>query len=410
MPLRTPQPLPRYVRRKFLKTKQWSYFFEVPTWAKKAGCELQNQALGSDYQIAFRQAVTVLLPAFDSWRTSGESDLVPPPVAPGTLNWLFAEYRKSSRAAEVSARMMRIHENGFTLVGKHVMKDGREVGSVNLKSITSAAVDAIFDKLLFVIEKNEAGDEVRRERRTTVNHAMKSCRRAWNVVARAHPHLVPANPFSKMGLKSRSKPTPTATYDELQQFRKAAKSAGRASLATAALFHWEITAHGVSVLDRLMVEHYRPRERPDAIFIAQEKSGDSYWYPLSDRAGRPLFPELAKELDALCKDRIGGHLFRRDGTTKPWYTSKGDRSYFIHEVKKVIREAGLRDELTFTSFRHGGITEAADSGLTDAEIRAISRHTSSKVLPRYAKKTLEQVAEATSKRRAARTKRGHLSE
>jgi hypothetical protein len=87
---------------------------------------------------------------------------------------------------------------------------------------------------------------------------------------------------------------------------------------------------------------------------------------------------------------------------KPWYTSKGDRSYFIHEVKKVTRTADLRDELTFTSFRHGGITEAADSGLTDAEIRAISRHTSS---PRYAKKTLdhgrsdEQTAERTNETR-----------
>jgi hypothetical protein len=410
MKLRTALPLPRYVRRKFLKSRQWGYFFEVPTWARKAGCEVPNKALGTDYQSAVHEAESILLPALDSWRTRGASDLVPTGVAVGSLDWLFSEYRKSSRAGEVSARMMKIHDYGFSLVGKYVLKDGRELGSVQLKSISSAVVDAVFEKLLFVIKKDEAGTEIRRERRTTVNHAMKSCRRAWNVVARAYPHLVPANPFSKMGLKSRSKPTPTATYDELLQFRKAAKIAGRSSLATAALFHWEITAHGVSVLDRLMVEHYRPRERPDAIFIAQEKSGESYWYPLSDRDGSLLFPELVKELDALCKDRIGGHLFLRDGTMKPWYTTKGDRSYFTHEVKKVIRTAGLRDELTFTSFRHGGITEAADSGLTDAEIRAISRHTSSKVLPRYAKKTLDQVAEATSKRRNARTKRGHLSE
>lgn len=410
MPLRTVLPLPRYVRRKFLKSRQWGYFFEIPSWARKAGCDIGNRALGSDYSFAVHEAETVLLPAFDSWRTKGASDLITPTIAPGTLNWLFAEYRKSSRAGEVSPRMLKIHDHGFALVGKYILKDGRELGVANLKSITPAIVDAVFEKLLTVIVKDANGVETRRERRTTVNHAMKSCRRAWNVVARAYPHLVPANPFSKMGLKSRSKPTPTATYDELLRFRKAAKATGRSSLATAALFHWEITAHGVSVLDRLMVEHYRPRERPDAIFIAQEKSGESYWYPIFDRDGRLLFPELIKELDVLCKDRIAGHLFLRDGTTKPWYTAKGDRSYFIHEVKKVVRAAGLRDELTFTSFRHGGITEAADSGLTDAEIRAISRHTSSKVLPRYAKKTLDQVAEATSKRRVARTKRGHLSE
>jgi hypothetical protein len=44
------------------------------------------------------------------------------------------------------------------------------------------------------------------------------------------------------------------------------------------------------------------------------------------------------------------------------------------KVKEIIRRAGLRDELTFTSFRHGGFTEAADSDLTDAEIRAQGRH------------------------------------
>lgn len=410
MAIRTALPLPRYVRRKFLKTRQWGYFFEVPTWARKAGCEIENRALGTDYAYAVHEAETLLIPAFDSWRTRGASDLVPAKAAAGTLNWMFNEYRNSARAMEVSAGAMKLHEQGFALVGKHVLKDGRELGSVQLKSITSAVADAVFEKLLFVVEKDKNGDEIRRERRTTVNHAMKSCRRAWNVVARSHPNLVPANPFSKMGLRSHSKPTPTATFDELQKFRKAAKRAGRPSLATAALFHWELTAHGVSVIERFKVEHYRPRARPDAIFLAMEKDGESDWYPILDRAGRPLFPELVEELDALCKDRIAGHVFLRDGTRKPWYTEKGDRSYFTHEVKKVIRAAGLPDDLTFTSFRHGGITEAADAGLTDAEIRAISRHASSKVLPRYAKKTLDQVAEAMSKRRSARTKRGNLSE
>ena len=50
-----------------------------------------------------------------------------------------------------------------------------------------------------------------------------------------------------------------------------------------------------------------------------------------------------------------------------------------HKVKRIIRAAGLRDELSFTSFRHGGFTEAADADLTDAEIRAQGRHRSAKV-------------------------------
>jgi hypothetical protein len=81
-----------------------------------------------------------------------------------------------------------------------------------------------------------------------------------------------------------------------------------------------------------------------------------------------------------------------------------------HTVKDIIRAAELRDELSFTSFRHGGFTEAADSDLSDAEIRVQGRHKSAKVLPRYAKRTMKQVAEGTKKRRASRTEGGHLSE
>jgi len=50
------------------------------------------------------------------------------------------------------------------------------------------------------------------------------------------------------------------------------------------------------------------------------------------------------------------------------------------------------------------------SDLTDAEIRAISRHKSPKVLPRYAKRTMKQVMEGARKRRAMRTKADNLSE
>jgi hypothetical protein len=74
---RTVQPLPRYVRRKWLKGQTWAYFFEPPTWARKDGCPVVAEALGSDYESARDKAETVLLPLFDSWSTGGLSDVVP---------------------------------------------------------------------------------------------------------------------------------------------------------------------------------------------------------------------------------------------------------------------------------------------------------------------------------------------
>jgi len=41
-------------------------------------------------------------------------------------------------------------------------------------------------------------------------------------------------------------------------------------------------------------------------------------------------------------------------------------------VAKIRSAAALSTEITFTSFRHGGHTDAANAGLTDAQIRALS--------------------------------------
>jgi len=74
-------------------------------------------------------------------------------------------------------------------------------------------------------------------------------------------------------------------------------------------------------------------------------------------------------------------------------------------VKKIIRAAGLRDELTFTSFRHAQtpIWAMPSYGRKVGTGRQ-------KVLPKYAKRTMRQVAAGAKKRRSERTKAGHLSE
>jgi hypothetical protein len=75
-----------------------------------------------------------------------------------------------------------------------------------------------------------------------------------------------------------------------------------------------------------------------------------------------------------------------------------------------VAAAGIRAELSFTSFRHGGFTEGADSDLTDAELRTAARHRSTHQLPRYAKRTLKQLISASKKRREERTKAPPLLE
>jgi hypothetical protein len=169
---------------------------------------------------------------------------------------------------------------------------------------------------------------------------------------------------------------------------------------------WEWLQREEDIFGTFDVTHYRPKERPNTVHVVHEKTGEENWIPLVDVQGVPLYPELMIELDALKRDRIGGLMLRRDwGERIPWPSETGDLSLMRHKVKKIIRAAGLRDVLSFTSFRHGGFTEAADSDLTDAEIRAQSRHKSAKVLPRYAKRSMKQIEAGAKKRRAAREQR-----
>jgi hypothetical protein len=413
-PPRTALPLPRYVERRWTKAG-WTYHFHVPTWAKRAGCPMHTEALGSDLDAAIKRAETILLPAFDAWR-SGDAKIAsgtaPAIAAVGTLDWVFAEYRADRRYTKLDPKSKRNHENGFKLVGNYILKDKTRLGSRRASLIDTSVTDALYEALLVV--KDEDGNVIG-ERRTTVNHAMKSCRRAWNICARRNPGKLPlVNPFAQMGLRSSDRETPTATFEELQAFRARAKELGLPSLATGALIGWEWLQREIDIFATFDVAHYRPKERPDMVRVVHEKTKEESWIPLFTDNGAPVYPELMAELDAIKRDRIGGLMLRRDwGERGPWPTwPKPDQPDFTHlgrKVKEVIRAAELRDELSFTSFRHGGFTETGDAELTDREIMAQGRHKSVKVLPKYVKRTARQVTTGALKRRAVRTKDEDLS-
>lgn len=392
---------PRYVSPIRLASGQIGWFFQVPGWAKKAGCPLKSQPLGTERDAAWDHAEFVILPLLDSWRTGGLSDLVPERAPPGTFDWMVATFKRSAAwTSKLDQKTKNTHEIGFDLVGNYKLKDGRRLGALPLQAITTKVADRLYEAIAFVddpvldekkkpvIGPNGEPVTVKRERRTTANHAMKSCRRAWNVVRRAEPDHVPAeNPFSRMGLENKSKPTPTATYEELLTFVKVCDANNRASLGTAALVLWEWLQRVEHVFSALEVAHYRPKERPNNALVVHPKTGEEVWLPLFDEAGAALYPELMERLDEIKRGRISGLMLVRDwkdeeaGHPVPWVTQSGDLSYMGHEAKRLFRQAGLRGELSLTSFRHGGMTEMGDADLTDSQMRAISRHKTSKILP-----------------------------
>jgi hypothetical protein len=77
-------------------------------------------------------------------------------------------------------------------------------------------------------------------------------------------------------------------------------------------------------------------------------------------------------------------------------TERKDPRYLRSVVKEIVAAAGIRNELSFTSFRHGGFTEGADSD-----------HRSARQLPTFAKRT--RLISDSKRRREERTTAG-LSE
>jgi hypothetical protein len=196
--------LPRYCRRKPLKSCQWAYFFEPPTWARKQGCPVQAEALGEEYAAAVNRARNVLLPAFDSWRSRGLTDMIPASPVPGTFDWLVGIFKRHQKWKEIDHKTQRFYEQGLALFANQKLKDGSRAGSKQISDFTKRFVDAIYAKLLVVEDEDANGNVVKRERRRSANASMTACRRAWFVGQRAQETEVPAiNPFSRMGLKIR---------------------------------------------------------------------------------------------------------------------------------------------------------------------------------------------------------------
>jgi hypothetical protein len=183
---------------------------------------------------------------------------------------------------------------------------------------------------------------------------------------------------------------------------------GYPSLATGVLIGWEMLQRKAHVCIRFMAEHYRPADRPNHVFVINWKTGTGEWEPLFDKYGKALYPLLMKELDAIKVLRpTGGLMLRRDGTGRPW-AGKGEMLTQVERItKKIIIAAGLRPELTFTSFgRHGGATESKGSGLTVPQLMEKGQWSSPKAMANYLHGDDEAKRDAQIKRIKQRAKRG----
>jgi hypothetical protein len=399
MPRRKPPGWPVYMVARSVGGG-WSYFWYPPSWAKKAGCPVRGEALGSDYAEAKRRCDEGLNPQFVGWRSRGQESFSISHAAIGSFDWMIAIYRSSPKFPKV-VQTRRSYEAALKLVSGHLLKDGRKFGTLQLASIAPGAADRLYEKLKI------RADGIERIR--TAILAMTVCKRAWSVARRDQPKVVPlANPFAKMGLAYQAKPTRPVTYGELMTFVEAADATGESSIGTAAMIAFFWLQRQEDILTRLTWHHYRPVDAPGKVRIFHHKTGELVETPLYDADGTALWPEIMMRLDEA--PRHGTLIVTRDVQDSrrkihlPW---KPD--HFRHRVAAIRAAANLDPEVKFMGLRHGGNVEGAEAGLTDAQLRALSGHRTTAALLRYAQATEKQRAAGARIRRDARTKQGNLS-
>jgi len=385
------------------------YFWNAPTWARKRSCPIKSEALGIDYAAAKARCDDYLNPLFNSWLTGGDSDAKRrAPV--GSFDWLVADYKSNKKYTKRPPRTRSSYDRALEDVAGFTLTDGRRFGVLNVNSVKAATVDKLYERL-------KVGSDGKPRHRSALL-SMTVCRIAWNVVHRNHPTIVPAtNPFKGIDVEYEPKQNRAATLAELMQFVQAADEDGSRSLGTAAMitFYWLVREE--DIFGRMAWSDYRPAEHPNAVLAWHHKNRktEKVAVPLFDVDGTPLFPEMVARLGGV--KQTGTLMVMRDDPDPrkkiylPWTTGGRNPMRWVQaEVRRICRAAGLPDEISFTSFRHGGHTDGADSGLTDAQMRALGGHKTTAALLRYAKDTETQRRDGARKRLDKRTERGNLSE
>jgi hypothetical protein len=376
---------PRYMLEKPLKSGGTAYYWNPPNRDIAAGFTLPREALGADYGPAVERA-QVLNTHLDAWR-NGRGAVKIDETQPGyaTLGWLFDQYRRHFQK-RVSERAQPGYERALRTIEDMPTKLGEPAARLPLSSITPAAADKFYERLLQGPRK--AG------RATVANYCIDIARRAWNVVQRKHPKVVrEGNPWTMVErVRKKKRIKPAATRVEAFALAAALKEIGEPHLGAAALICFEWHQRPENVLAGLITwTDYSP---PDHVLIRHGKTDEAVPLPLRDELGS-FYPEIEAFLAELPKLGLPIVLTTgRRGPARPYSVEYAQR-----RVREARKHAGLGEHVTLDACRHGGLTEEADAGATEQQMRAKSGHKTDAALRVYLKQTAVQRITASRQRR-----------
>ncbi len=415
--------LPAYVRKLRNAIGEDVFYWELPAWARPVKDEktgamvpamrhdkpmlLVSERLGADRAMMHAKA-KLLNDALADWRKGADGAS----MVPGSVEWLFQWYRKQTRFTSKKAKTRADYGKLMDMLAARETKKGAPpFGKRRAGDVDAAAADRLYEKLRADTGPRQA------------TYAMQVCRLVWSWAARHHKVTgVKENPFMGMGLKSTAakgnRATPRAEYTA---YREKARELGFQSMATAAALCFECCQRVSDAFgyvdpdapDRAAIvwEGYQPGVE---ITLIQAKTGNGVTLPLFEDVAIDgggvervrLYPELEDEL-ARSRDAAGA-----DASGPIVVEERNGKRYAERRMSSVHRKIcdalGFPKDMTFTGFRHGGITEIGDAGEDD--VRAVSGHKTLAVTKIYNKANAEKARRIASVRREHIARIGALDE
>jgi hypothetical protein len=375
------------MREKRLAGGEIAYYWEPQHRDLAKGCSVHAEALGGDYGAAVRRA-TFLNENLAAWRSGQGAKVESSQRLYGTVSWLFDRYFKSAAFEKrVGARSRYEYHRALARIEDIPTTTGRTVAALPVNSITPAAVDKIYSKL----QLGPRGPRVRQ-----ANLSVDIARRAWDVVRRLDPAMVPTeNPWRGVLRNTTKRAKVAATRAEAYALAEALKTIGEPHLGIAALICFEWLQRPENVLEgKITWSDFRPADHPFHVRVLHHKTGEIVWMPLEDEAGL-LFPELETVLRDL--PRLGLPIVLtagRRGPARPYA-----KAYAQRRVREARNLASLRSHVTLDACRHGGMTELGDAELTEQGVMTLSGHKTPQAARLYVKRTDYQRVAAARKRR-----------
>ena len=272
--------------------------------------------------------------------------------------------------------------NWFNYLGDKVLKD-KKFKDYKITELQSDDVEKFYLQLTNVNYKKNTG------------HNLTSYKEAFDVYKELYDQCLRVNLFVESGLKLNpfkfkrirsGKKKQHATEQQLNLVIAECKNQDELLLGLAFLvtFYWNVRE--IDIIKRLKWSMYKPYYKVMLPFNKNHQEVLQEQVLINKNI--ILYPEIETYIDDLPSNlKLGVYMIQQKGTRKGLrrpYTYKT----FNTKCRNILKDVGL-DKLgiTFESFRHGGITNLAESGATIHEIKASTKHKNVRSLEPYVHET-----------------------